>query len=203
MPCMVIGEQQHERVTIAAKRPERYHWILAGVLVAVGLPAGFLLGSVRLLIAAATALICVLVLVRIGKACSVTVTEKDVQYRGILGRTRRIPRGDIATVLYAPHLDTGYHQHSDWLVLLDEHGRQLLRLTSHSIWPQEEVRRVCDAVGGPTVYLPDTQARALRRNHPQAMPYHVAHPAISGCLLAALIIAVVAVGVIAVTVLNS
>ncbi|WP_431776421.1 hypothetical protein [Streptomyces cucumeris] len=134
----------------------------------------------------------------IGSACSVTVTEKDVQHRSILGRTRRIPRRDIATVLYAPRLNTGNNQHGDWLVLLDEHDRPLLRLTSHYIWSHEGIKQVCEAVGGPTVNMPDTQARVVGLHYPKAMPYRTAHPNIFGGIIAALLVAVIVVGVIAV-----
>ncbi|MFI8993261.1 hypothetical protein [Streptomyces sp. NPDC053542] len=200
---MAIGEQQHEWVTIAANKPGRYHWIVAGALVVVCLSAGLWLGSVRLLVAAGTALICLLVLARIGSACRVTVTEKDVQYRGILGRTRRIPRGDIATVLYAPYLDTGHRRHGDWLLLLDGQGRPLLRLTSHVIWPPQEIKRVSNAVGGPTVNMPGAKARTVRQHYPKAIPYHVAHPNVFGGIFGGLLVAVIViVTVFAVVMLN-
>lgn len=128
---------------------------------------------------------------RISGACNVTVTDTDIQHRGVLGRTRRIPRSDIATVLYAPFLDTGHNQHADWLLLLDRHDRPLLRLTSHYIWPHEGIKRVCDAVGGPTVHLPDTHASVVYQRYPKAMPYRVAHPNIVGGIIAVLLVVVV------------
>ncbi|MEV5595907.1 hypothetical protein [Streptomyces sp. NPDC052496] len=205
---MVVGEQQGEWVTVVANRPERYHWVLAGVIVGVGLPAGLLSGSVDLLVAAGTALVCVLVLARIGHACSVTVTGQEVRRRGVFGRTRRIPRGDIATVLHAPHLDLGNNQRADWLALLDGHGRPLLRLSSQNIWPRAGIERLRDAVGGPTVRtvpivrMPHAQARTVRERFPLAMPYRVAHPNIFGCAFAALLVAGIAAGVIIFAVLN-
>lgn len=195
MPGMAIGERDCGWVTIAANKPDRYHWTVAGFLVVVGLPLGLWSGSIELLIAAATALICVLVLARIGRACSVTVTEKDVQHRGILGRRRHIPREDIATVLYAPHLDLGKSQCADWLVLLDARDRPLLRLTSLNIWPEKEIERVCAAVGRPTVYMRDTQAPVVRLRYPKVMPYRTANPNVAGGIATVIIFGVVAIGV--------
>jgi hypothetical protein len=199
---MATGEREHEWITIAAKKPERRHWAVAAVLVVAGLPAGLWLGSSTLLLAAVTGLICILVLVRIGSACSVTVTDKDVQHRTFFGRMRRIPRKDIATVLYAPRLVLGNNQHADWLVLLDEHDRPLLRLTSSTVWPQEGIERVREAVGGSTVDMPDTQAPAVRLRYPKAMPYRTAHPALFAGICVVTFFGVIALGVITVAALN-
>ncbi len=145
-----------------------------------GLPAGLWLGSVDLLVAAVTALVCVLVLARIGRPCSVTVTEKEVRHRGILGRELRIPAG-TSPRCSTPRTSTSVTISArDWLALLDEQDRPLLRLTSLNIWSREGSKQVRKAVGGPTVDTLHMRAATLRLRYPEAMPYRTAHAGIFG-----------------------
>ncbi|SDO22472.1 hypothetical protein [Geodermatophilus sp. DSM 45219] len=84
----------------------------------------------------------------------VRVSDSAVQRRGLTGRTRSVPRGDIASALLMP----GFHERGDpptgLLLLLDDRRRPLLRLSGEP-WGLDWLREIAHASAVPVTVLDD------------------------------------------------
>ncbi len=123
-----------------------------------------------------TVLLVVLLMVAWHLVARIRITDHALERRDLLGRTRRVPRGDVASALLMPGFRRSGDPATGLLVFLDDRRRPLLRLDG-TWWGTDRLSEIADAGGAPVTVVGDDLTPleiAWRRSY--VLPWRDRHP---------------------------
>ncbi|NED97553.1 hypothetical protein G1H11_19840 [Phytoactinopolyspora alkaliphila] len=179
---------------------EQYKQMLKATPVLLLIPVSFLVlrqGVTGVVLAAATAAVCVVVMYFYFRGVHVVVTHTEIGRSGFTSRRKMRPRADIATVVTASlPLSAMDSRIANNLFVLDQRGRPILRLKS-THWTEEDMTSVIERLGmRPVTYPRIVTAKELSRAHPRALPWIERRPIQSAVVLTLAIIAAIVAGIL-------
>jgi hypothetical protein len=115
--------------------------------------------------------------------------------RNALGIEHFVAPSHVATVVIAEHLRTGVTFGTEYiprLFVLDDDGRSVLRWSSNR-WTVEQMQDLAAALGVTVAIVPEALSPAeFGARYPRALGWVEAHPVVTGLLIAAVLVAIVA-----------
>jgi hypothetical protein len=129
------------------------------------------------------------------RAC-VWTTDDAVHRRGLVGRTRVVPREAVASVLWLPGFIARGGGATGLLVLLDAERLPLLRLDGEW-WGADRLDRLAGAVGAPVTKVGDSLTPAdLAWRNLYELPWRHQHPTLFGLAVTGGVLAITTLGLL-------
>jgi hypothetical protein len=154
-------------------------------------------GAAGVAAAAATALVCAIVMYFYFRGVHVVVTATEIGRSGFTSSRKMRPRSEIAAVVTASvPLSAMDSRIANNLFVLDQRGRRMLRLKS-THWTEADMTSVIERLGiQPVVHESVVTGKELSRTYPRALPWIERRPIQSAVVLTLGILAVIVLGIL-------
>lgn len=187
--------------TVVVRPSWRHYWagmmsvpVFTAAVASVGLRAMRDDPVVGIVLAVGTAAICLGVLRFYFRRVKVEVGPRGFQHTRLIG-TRSAPRERLGDVVITQQLRTPDPRTDATVVVTDVDGSGLAVLSS-PYWTHAQLHWIVDALDRPT-WRPDgpIKFKHIARRYPKAVPFRLAHPAITGTFWGIVLVAVVVLAV--------